>query len=105
MSQSLRQIVTSFRGGILGKSASDGMCYAVCAPLQGYLSLLGYETELIKGLFHRSSFESIHMEHYWLQLPDNRIIDPTADQFKKPDNSPMPKVYIGKLPAWYKLAK
>lgn len=91
----LRSTVLSFRKGVLGKEPSDRMCFAVCAPLQGFLSILGYDTQLVEGDFGRTN-------HFWLKLPDGSIIDPTADQFRKPDGSPMPKVYIGELPAWYR---
>jgi hypothetical protein len=70
------------------------MCFMMCAPLQGFLSVHGIETELIKG-------EVNDCEHFWLQLPSGDIVDPTADQFAKPDGSPMPPVYVGPLPAWY----
>jgi hypothetical protein len=90
----LRQIVSEFRKGILGKRNSAAMCYAVCAPLQSYLGLIGYETELVEGDFGTTN-------HYWLELPDGTIIDPTADQFSTPMRK-MPKIYIGPLPDWYK---
>jgi hypothetical protein len=93
----LREIVTGFRGGVIGKRSSDRMCLAVCAPLQGLLSAFGYETELVEGDFE-------HTNHYWLRLPDGRIIDPTADQFTTPTGARMPKVYIGELPEWYRPA-
>lgn len=91
----LYRTVLSFRKGILGKQESDRMCYAVCAPLQSFLKVLGYETELIEGDFRFTN-------HYWLRLPNGQIIDPTADQFTTPGGAPMPKVYIGKMPEWYK---
>lgn len=97
----LKQTAIGFRRGILGKRSSDLMCFAVCAPLQGYLSMLGVETVLVKGVFHKSAAESVHMEHYWLRLPDGRILDPTADQFTGDEGQPMPKVYIGALPDGY----
>lgn len=73
------------------------MCFAVCAALQGWLSFRGVSTELVEGDFKRTN-------HYWLALPDGTIIDPTADQFTKPCGGPMPKVYIGERPHWYRLA-
>ena len=91
----LLTIVRGFRRGILAGRKSRDMCFAVCAPLQAYLSCcIGIETELIEGDFERCN-------HIWLQLPDGRIIDPTADQFKTPEGKRMPKVYIGPLPEWY----
>lgn len=71
------------------------MCFAVCAPLQGYLDLLGIQTEMVCG-------EVMGQEHYWLSLPDGRIIDPTADQFNG-QLVKMPKVYIGLRPVVYKV--
>jgi len=40
------------------------------------------------------------MNHYWLELPDGQVLDPTADQFNDEDGfehlRPLPPVYIGK---------
>ena len=95
-SKSLFTIALGFRRGLLGKGTSDDMCFIVCPPLQGYLSFLGYETELVEGYINDTN------HHFWLRLPDGRIIDPTADQFMTPAREPMPKVYIGPLPQWYR---
>jgi hypothetical protein len=64
------------------------MCFAVSAALQGYLSSCGVETELVEADFG-------HTNHFWLRLPDGRILDPTADQFG------LSPVYLGKLPTKY----
>lgn len=73
------------------------MCYAVCAPLEGYLAYCcSIPVKLIEG-------EVDNTQHFWLQLADGQVIDPTADQFKTPDGKRMPKVYIGERPEWYKL--
>lgn len=98
----LHRIVSGFRKGILGKRSSAAMCFAVCAPLQGYLSMLGYDAEMVEGKM-RYKDVGINSEHYWLRLSDGRIIDPTADQFKAPDGSQMPAVYIGEKPEWYRV--
>lgn len=98
----LRRIVTEFRKGILGRRSSVSMCFAVCAPLQGYLSMLGYETQMIEGAMKYRDV-GVNCEHYWLLLHDGRIIDPTADQFNAPGGSAMPKVYIGEKPKWYRV--
>lgn len=93
--QRLMEIVSEFRCGILQGRKSNLMCVAVCSPLEGYLlSIHGIETHAVSGTIDE-------MEHFWLEMKDGRIIDPTADQFLKPDGSPMPEVYIGKLPGWY----
>jgi hypothetical protein len=94
----LHRIVSEFRKGILGKRPSADMCRAVCLPLQGYLSMAGYEAEFIEG---EIDINNAVFDHVWLELPDGRIIDPTADQFSKPDGAPMPPVYIGEQPEWY----
>lgn len=84
----LRRVVTEFRDGILCGRPSEGMCFAVCAALQGYLDMFGLDTEMVEANF-------AEINHVWLRLPDGRIIDPTADQFG------LPPVYIGPLPLVY----
>lgn len=94
----LEEICTEFREGILNGGTSLDMCFAVCAPLQSYLEMCGYQTELVMGYVGSGN-------HYWLRLPDGTIIDPTADQFNyllKKRNK-MPPVYIGDKPDWYRL--
>lgn len=97
----LLDVCSGFRDGILdcarygGKS--DGMCYAVSMALGGYLAWLGFECRLIEGAVGRSN-------HFWLQHPDGRIIDATADQFST-EKRPMPKVYLGSKPKHYRVAK
>jgi hypothetical protein len=98
----LIKITGQFTKGLLGKRKSNGMCFAVSAPLQGYLSACGLETELIEGEIKIG--KDIH-NHCWLKLPDGRILDPTANQFKTPDGKDMPITYLGKKPKWYKLIK
>lgn len=83
----LAKIISGFRHGLLEGRKSAMMCFAVCAPLSTYLNFVyGLDTKLVEGRVKGR-------EHYWLELPDGDIIDPTADQFDKK----MPKVYIGKL--------
>ena len=84
--------MTAFRRGILEKRESVGMCFVVCSPLAGYLSVCGIKTELEKVNFP-------HANHCWLRLPDGRIIDPTADQFG------LDAVYLGGLPLAYSLGR
>ena len=88
----LRRLVQGFRDGILEGRSSEFMCFAVCAPLQAYLSLCGVETTLVEASF-------AEVNHVWLQLPDGRILDPTADQFG------LDAVYLGGLPLAYSLGR
>jgi hypothetical protein len=75
--QELIEIATDFRAGILGSRPSTDMCFAVSAPLQGFLSALyGIQTELEEVDFGDTN-------HVWLRLGDGRVLDPTADQFGK----------------------
>ena len=92
----LRRVVQSFRDDILGGprsgNESRGMCFAVCAPLQGFLCFCGIQSKLVQQQFQ-------YTNHVWLELPDGSIIDPTADQFLR---LRLPPVYIGPLPRAYK---
>ena len=85
-------MIWKFRRGLLGVRGPHGMCFALCAPLQGWLSAVGIETTLIKALFPE-------INHVWLQRDDGTIIDPTADQL----GLDLPGVYIGPLPKQYQL--
>ena len=86
----LLSIVTEFREGILDGESSTMRCFMVSAPLQGYLSFIGFETELVET-------DLGEMNHVWLRLPDGRALDATADQFNTlfPDMD-LPPVYLGK---------
>jgi len=89
------RIAGDFRDGFLNKSPSNSMCFALCCALVGYLRFCGYDCDVDKGVIG-------DWNHYWIKLPKSLILDPTADQFKKPDGSPMPQVYYGEKPVWYK---
>lgn len=91
----LKSDVAAFRRGILDGRKSARMCCAVSMPLAGYLEFCGIPCVLVHG-------EVIDNNHTWIKLADGRIIDATADQFKNPDGTRMPQVYIGELPDWYR---
>lgn len=96
----LMDIVKEFRDGILEGKDPDCMCYAVCLPLQSYLTMIGVETVLTAG--DVDSENKGMWEHYWLTMKDGIIIDPTASQFEGEVNKdPIPDVYIGLKPEWY----
>jgi hypothetical protein len=84
-----------FRDGMLKGKDSEGWCYAVSRPLESLLRVGSrIESTLTKGSVAGAP-------HYWLTLDDGRILDPTADQFKKPKGSTMPPVFLGERPSWY----
>src|SRR5205807_740431 len=94
----LHGIVLGFRRGLLNGRESYDMCFALAAPLEGYLNALGYEAKMIKGVVDCGEYD---LEHFWLKLSDGLIIDPTADQLPRRNGKRPPKVYIGELPSWY----
>lgn len=94
----LLKIVKSFRYGMIGRKGGRLQCYKVCAPLQGYLSMIGIETKLIEG---DACYYRYWIGHYWLEMEDGKIIDPTAEQFAT-EKRLMPRVYIGVKPRWYR---
>lgn len=98
----LISFTTKFRKGILNGNTSKGMCFAICSPLSTYLGMGGIKAELTRGLVN---LENDGGQHDWLTLKDGRILDPTADQFKKPDGFEMPPVYLGEKPEWYDAGK
>lgn len=98
----LIKVVTGFRRGILGRRKPLKMCYAICCPLQGYLTIIGYDTTLSEGTIKLSSHnKGITINHFWLTLKDGRIIDPTASQFNGMGYDDMPDVFLGKKPRYY----
>lgn len=89
----LKSVATKFRAGILDGRKSDLMCFAVCAPLQGYLrAAYNFETELVEA---EIDIDDGPCNHVWLRLADGRVLDPTIDQFKMFMGKRLPKVYIG----------
>ena len=95
--QRLKNIVSEFTRGLLDGKPSEKMCLVVCMPLAGFLKIYGYRCVVTEGTVNE-------LEHFWITLPENIIIDPTANQFSRPDGNPMPKIYVGLKPEWYKNA-
>ena len=94
----IKKIATGFKRGLLNKRSSALMCFAVAAPLCSYLRCLGVECELVEGAVGR-------INHFWILLPNKKILDPTSNQFSDPfTGKKMPSVYIGEKPAWYSLS-
>ena len=95
----LLRVVKGFRKGILADRVPEKMCFAVCLPLHSYLEFAGYKTRLTEGYL---VIDGEQYQHFWLQYNDI-IIDPTANQFKKPDGETMPEIYVGQMPEWYNI--
>ena len=96
----LLQVSDEFREGILGHfrygGDSTGMCFAVSAALGGLLSTMGLECRLVQRDFGFTN-------HVWLELPDGRMLDATADQFNnRLRRHKLPKVHLGAMPKAYR---
>lgn len=73
----------AFRNGVLGGESSHRMCLVLSAPLQAALEVLGVRCALVQ-----------RERHYFVSLEDDRVLDPSADQFAAPDEIALP-VYLG----------
>ena len=82
--QELIEFSREFRNGILDARESELMCYMISAPLQGLLRFVGVDAKLMSG-------DGEGGNHVWLELPDGRVLDPTADQF----DAELPPIYLG----------
>ena len=101
--QDLKQIAKEFTDGLLNERATTDMCYAVCSPLQSYLDMFDIDCKLVKGDF---LIKDVIIEHYWIEMDDNSILDPTADQLSKQYDLPeLPMIFIGNKPDWYPTPK
>lgn len=88
----LVQYVREFREGILSGETSHYRCFMVCAPLATLLSIEGCLVRLVEHLTPEG------LNHYFMLLPDGRVLDPTLDQF----GSDHPDVYLGPpIPAFH----
>lgn len=96
--EDLIQIVREFRDGILEMTQGDprGMCYAVCLPLEGFLCFHGIRCEIM-GSDHSELEGSPWTEHWWIRMPDGRVLDPTYDQLEEGANP----VYLGPPTKWH----
>lgn len=96
--KSLHDIALKFRKGVIGNTSSKDKCFMVAAPLCSYLRFCKYECRLIEGFVTIGEHIT---NHYWIELEDGMILDPTADQFNSVKGKDMPKVYIGERPDYY----
>ena len=90
----IKKFASEFRKGLLDSRQPESMCFAVTSPLVTLLNMHGVECQLKEGSVGDTN-------HFWIELPDGAILDPTADQFTDLGGATMPPVYIGKKPEWY----
>lgn len=89
----LRKVANDF---VKGFGKVERMCYLLSPALQGYLhTTFGIKTKLIQGIV---IFDKAYHGHYWLELENGKILDPTAGQFQNPMTL---KVFLGKQPENY----
>ena len=81
----IKEFAKEFKRGVLGENSSELMCFVVCAPLESLLELNGVKCSLKELSFPDSN-------HFVIQLENENILDPTADQFGLND------VYVGPMP-------
>jgi len=73
-------------------AAGDGFCFMISAPLASLLrAIYGVDCELVSCDFPEAA-ETQPANHYWIALPDGRVLDPTFDQFCSEE--PVP-IYLG----------
>lgn len=92
----LIEVAAGFRDGLLDGEPSDMNCFKVVAPLAGLLEFYGVDAKVVEGyvVLKRGS-NGQTCNHFWIQLADGRVLDPTADQFNKAHKKDMPPVYLG----------
>lgn len=81
----LKSYVRAFREGILEGRKSNRMCFMIVAPLATLLSMEGLLVRVVEGETKDGD------QHYWMELPDGSVLDPTLDQF----GEAFPDVYLG----------
>jgi hypothetical protein len=92
--KALIRFAKEFRDGLLAGRASDRMCGVVCWPLAALLRVNGVDCEA-EGIEWSMDGEAEARNHWFIQLADGRILDPTADQFG------LKPVYLGPMPQLY----
>jgi hypothetical protein len=99
----LYKIVNGFTKGLLGKRSSESMCFVVTWTLNSFLTCCGIKSKLVEGEIKLKN--GYIANHFWIELEDGKVIDPTADQFNSLSEHQMPNIFIGKKPKWYKIIK
>ncbi|MGF1612143.1 MAG: hypothetical protein ACFCUQ_22310 [Kiloniellales bacterium] len=85
-------IAAGIRCATLARYPPRGMCFMVANPLAGLLRFYGMETRLVEG---NIEIQGHTVNHFWIALPDGRVLDPTADQFNGAGLGDWPRIYLG----------
>jgi hypothetical protein len=116
--ETLQQTVSEFCAEIQPECNSDDLCFLMCAALQPCLEMMGYPCFINQGNFSLSKDfvsrienderrtllqdQDCTVNHYWIELNDGTLVDPTADQLSRLYNLPaLPLYYVGEKPDWY----
>lgn len=95
-------VVKAFVSGFLNNKDTKGKCKDVCSSLSIYLNKLGIECWLTEG-FIKLNKNKYH--HFWITCEDERIIDPTADQFSSEAGNQIKNIYLKYRPSKYIILK
>jgi hypothetical protein len=90
----LRRIARTVRRRVLPHGRSRSACLLVSSELLTSLRRRSIGCRLVRGGVGGTF-------HYWIRLPDGRIVDATADQLRNPKGGRMPDVFVGEKPMWY----
>lgn len=88
----LKAVAKSFRDGMLETGSPLGWCGLICWPLASLLEAQGLRVRAVELKF-RDDAPTLLANHVVIELPDGRVLDPTADQFG------IDPVYLGTLAA------
>ncbi len=83
-----------FSHGILAGRSTDRMCFMVCAPLEGYFNFQGIKCRMVEGTVADN-------HHYWIELENGLVIDPTANQFRWSWGERLANLWCEKRPDYY----
>lgn len=114
----LSELSKEFCSGLLNGKSTDDQCFIACAPLVSFLDYSGYNVELMIGQFllnkdfvdsmkddERKQLlieQSYQVNHFWIEIDNNMILDPTADQLHRLYGLPKLKAnFVGNKPDWY----
>lgn len=73
--EEVKEICEVFTTTVLKKTDRQGMCFTLSYTLGLHLEILNVEAKIVLGTYKEQG-------HYWLELEDGTIVDPTIQQFE-----------------------